>query len=284
MTLVAVYNNESDIPETLKQEYKEKDGKWYLDLDDSIRIHTTIAPLQNTLTTLKAEKATLSSKVNTLTAKIQGLPDDFDPAKYQDIVTELEALKKDPNRDKNTEEKLQQAREQYEQRIRNIEASSVTKLAEKDAEIAKRDGVITKLVVDDGLTKSLVDVGVGKEFLKASGAMLKSSVKVVVNEDTGEYSPVVETDLGEVPLTQFVENWSKSDEGKPFIKNPAGGGAGGSGDKSKGNEINPWKAESRNLTEQGKILKEDRVKAERLMKAAGIPAHTINQTLGRATA
>lgn len=280
MTLKAVLENLDEIDESLKSEYKEKDGKFYLDLDDSIKVHSSILPLSNSLKNVKVERDGLKARVAAAEAKSVGLPDDFTVERYNDIVAELEALKKDPNRDKDAESKLTHIREQYEQRLRAAEEKRVADLAAKDAIIEEGVGAIEKLVVGDGLTQALVSAGVGKEFLKASQAMLKPVVKVVKDEDTGERKAVVETDLGAVPVSQFVDNWSKSDEGKVFVTKPSGSGSGGNGNDSK-SEVNPWLAATRNITDQGKILQTDRVKAERMMKAAGIPVHTINQTLGR---
>ena len=47
--------------------------------------------------------------------------------------------------------------------------------------------------------------------------------------------------------------------------NPAAGGAG-----SAGGVTNPWKKESFNLTEQGKILKSDPAQEKQLAAAAGV--------------
>lgn len=280
MTLKAVLENLDDIDESLKSEYKEKDGKFYLDIDDTIKLHTSIIPLSNSLKNVKAERDGLKARVTAAESKSVGLPDDFTAEKYNDLVTELETLKKDPNRDKEAEKHLTTIRDQYEQRLRAADEKRVTEVAAKDAEIAERDTAIEKLVVGDGLTQALVSAGVGKEFLKASQAMLKPVVKVIKDDDTGERKAVVETDLGAVGVEQFVDNWSKSDEGKVFVTKPSGSGSNGTGDKSK-SEVNPWLATTRNITAQGQILQSDRTKAERLMKAAGIPQHTINQTMGR---
>ena len=105
---------------------------------------------------------------------------------------------------------------------------------------AERDGVIETTVVGNGLTEALVKAGVDPKFLAASKALLRGQVKLKRNED-GSRTAVVDTDLGEIEVAQYVDNWSKSDEGKAFVTKPAGGGASGSGDKSK-QEGNPWLA------------------------------------------
>jgi hypothetical protein len=279
MTLKAVVDSLDDIPEALHAEYQEKDGKFYLDLDSTISTHTSIIPLARSLENLKRDKAARDTKIAGLEAKIAGLPEDFDPAKYADVLHELEALKADPGRNQENEAALARVREQYEQRIRNAETKRQEDLAAKDREIAELNGTIGRTVVDGGLTEQLTKAGVAPEFLKAARTMLKGQVKTKKNDATGDFEPIVDGDLGEMPLAQFVENWAKSDEGKPFIIKPSGSNGKGSG-KETSTEDNPWAKDTWNMTRQGQVLTADRVKAERLMKAAKRPDHEIAAALG----
>jgi hypothetical protein len=267
VTLRAVVESLDDIPEALKSEYVEKDGKFYLELDNTLNSHTAIVPLANSLANVRKEKKTLQDRVTALESRVAGLPDDFDPSKYVDILAELEALKADPNRDKDTEAKLQKERERYEQRLRDAEAKRLADLTAKDLEIKERDDMIAETLIDGGLTDALVKNGIAKEFMGATRALLRGSVKVKKGDD-GKRRALVDTDLGEVDIDKFVENWSKSDDGKPFVVAAKGSGAHGSGN-GRGSEINPWVKESFNLTEQGRIVNADKDKARRLMKAAG---------------
>jgi hypothetical protein len=277
LTLRAVVEKAEDVPENLKSEYVEKDGKFYLDLDGTISTHTSILPLNIAMNNLKKEKKTLQDRLTLLEAKTTGLPDDFDPAKYADVVAELETLKKDPDRDKDAEAKLQKERERYEQRLRDAEAKRVADLKAKDGEINERDTLIHETLVDGGLTEALVKHGVAKEFMGATRALLRGSVKVRKGDD-GKRHAVVDTDLGEVDIDHFVENWSKSDDGKPFVVQAKGSGSHGSGN-GRGSEINPWVKDSFNLTEQGRIIKSDKDKARRLMKTAGRSGAEIDAAL-----
>jgi len=275
--LRAVIDKAEDLPEAFKSEYVEKDGKFYLDLDSTINTHTSIMPLSIALTNLKKEKKTLQDKIVVLEAKTTGLVDDFGPAKYADTVAELETLKKDPDRDKDAELKLQKERERYEQRLRDAEAKRVADLKAKDAEITERDTLIHETLVDGGLTEALVKHGVAKEFMGATRALLRGAVKVQKGDD-GKRHAVVNTDLGDVDIDHFVENWSKSDDGKPFVVQAKGSGGHGSGN-GRGSEINPWVKETFNLTAQGQIIKSDKDKARRFMKSAGRSTHEIEVAL-----
>lgn len=118
-------------------------------------------------------------------------------------------------------------------------------------------------MIDDELTKALVSAGIGREFVPATRAMLAPMVKCI-REERPQYRVVADTDLGEQPVAAFVERWAKSDEGKPFVR-----GAGATGSSGGRIEPNPFSADNWNVTEQGRIAKNDPTKAERLAKAAG---------------
>lgn len=64
------------------------------------------------------------------------------------------------------------------------------------------------------------------------------------------------------PLKESSPHLFKQKEGTNY--NPNAGGTGGSG------TVNPWKKETYNLTEQGKILRSDPVQAKQLASAAGV--------------
>lgn len=64
------------------------------------------------------------------------------------------------------------------------------------------------------------------------------------------------------PLKESSPHLFKNSQGGGY--NPAAGGAGSAGSN------NPWKKDSYNLTEQGKILRSDPVQAKQLAAAAGI--------------
>ena len=100
------------------------------------------------------------------------------------------------------------------------EADKVKKLYEAES------GYTNNLLVENGLNEALVKEGIAKQFLPAVKSMLKNQVKVTV--DGNERKALI----GDKPLSEFVSEWSKSEEGKHFIAAPAnsGGGSNGGGD------------------------------------------------------
>lgn len=267
-------------PEIAKFYEEGDDGKFYLQVDGADNL-AGVKKLKAAHERTKTERTELRTKLTEAEQKLAAVPEDFDADKWAEYKALEEADgETDPKKKKTKvdDAALQNQKKNYETRIASIEAKAANDLAEKDKIIAAKDRYIEGLLVDGGLTEALVAAGVAKPFLKAAKAMLRNSVKVV--EEDGEYKAVIDTNLGPEKLPDFVATWVKSDEGQPFIDKGTGGDANGSKSKQgTGVEANPWKKETLNLTEQGRIINKDRVKAERMMKDAGLSQFEINKVL-----
>ena len=284
MALKAVVENLDDVEEGFRSEYAEKEvgGKkvWVLDIVD-VRVHPDTQALKNALDRVRQEKTTAEQQLSESRLKLEGLPDDFDPAEFNRLRTEAEERQRNPD---NTEAQLQSQRTIYEQRLQAAERKRQEDLAKKEEDIRKRDAVIERRVVDDELQKALAEQGVTGPLLRAAAAMHRSNIKTRRDPDTGEVTAFFETDIGETPVTEFLANWAKGDEGKAFVPKATGGGAQGGGPQRGASEPNPWKPDTRNLTQQGQIVRADPNKAERLIRSSGLPAAVQQaelQKLGR---
>lgn len=268
MTLKAVVENLDDVPEALRGEYAEKDGKFYLDLDDTIKAHQAVLPLANALKAVKTEKTALQTKLSEAMAK--AAPEGFDTEEWNRLKELDEKMKKDPNYKGPTDPEAQQRlKDQYEQRLANLEKKRIDDLAEKDKVISSRDEVLRRRVVEDDLTQALTAASIAPKFVKAVRAMLKSVVKTEREEESGEFVAHVETDLGSVSVMQYVESWAKSDEGKSFVEPPRGGGAQGA-DKGGRGEVNPFSRDNWSVTSQGAMVKDKGFEhATKMAKLAG---------------
>lgn len=98
-----------------------------------------------------------------------------------------------------------------------VEADKVKKLYEAES------GYTNNLLVENGLNEALVKEGIAKQFLPAVKSMLKSQVTVKI--EGNERKAVI----GEKALSEYVSEWSKSEEGKHFIAAPANSGGGSNG-------------------------------------------------------
>lgn len=131
---------------------------------------------------------------------------------------------------------------------------------------AERDdykGRYEKLVGDRALKDALIEAKIDDTY--------KPAVEALLREKGIKLTKDGEAQINGQPVADFVKEWAASDAGKPFILNGNSGGDAKGGSGGGGNaEPNPWKAETRNLTKQGEILRSDPTKAERLKREAGV--------------
>ncbi|MFC5468419.1 DUF4355 domain-containing protein [Cohnella suwonensis] len=125
---------------------------------------------------------------------------------------------------------------EYERQKRDDE------LAKREAEISRRELRATALetLAEKGLPKQLADILDYSDAEKANASI--ASVETA-------FRAAVEAGVNE-----------------RLKGNPPGGGGGGKG----GGQINPWKKETFNLTEQGRIIRENPELAKQLKAAAGV--------------
>lgn len=267
MALKTIVDSLDDVPEAFRGEYKEQGDKFVLDIE-GIDAHPTVINLKTAFERVKGDKKKLTTDLEGANAKLAELPDDFDAEEW----VRLKAEAGDPNDPENKakkDEHLQSQKKVFEQRIANLETKHANELKAMATEIAERDEVISSVLVEDGLTKALVEAGVSKDFLKAARAMLKPSVKVI-RDDDGARRAIVETDLGEEEIGKYVSNWAQSDEGRVFIAKPTGGdAAGGRGQQFADNPWDTSNGKKPNLTRQQQLISENPAKARQMAQAAG---------------
>ncbi len=271
--LSSILESLDDLPEALREFYREEGDKFVLDLNADVKSHPTVLALQNAHDRQKKDNRDLKDKIKQLegtVAKFADLPDDFDPEEFTRLKSEAEARAADPdNKDvrKQIDSAVAATKATYEAKIANIEKKAAAdKKADAD-KISSSAKIIRNLMVGDGLSKALIAAGVTNgPFLKAAKAMLEGGVEVI-DEDDGPVARM-KADLGGEDIERFVTNWVQTDEGKAFVTPASGGGAQG-GKEKKSVERNPFGKDHWNKTEQGQLLKSDRVKAEKLAKSAG---------------
>lgn len=264
--------------------YVEKDGKYVLDLDDDdVRKHPSVVKLNSSLSNERQQRAKDKAKIAALEEKLSAYPDDFDPAEIEELKA-LKARLQDEDDDdsedgkKGKRDKLASMTVLHEQKIANIAKKTAAEMAKKDAKIVALENKIRRVMIEQGLTKALVEAGIRPEFMDAAMAMLQRRAIVEMDDDEDPVA-MIKTDEGDIPLEKYVPDWAASDQGKVFVAPPKGGDANGSDSKRKAQERgpNPWKDESYNLTQQSRIFKENKPLAEKLAKEAGKPVHPGGQ-------
>jgi len=149
-------------------------------------------------------------------------------AKNQELLGKLKKAQKDATIDPADHAALQAELDQTQTKL--TEAQKQLKSALTDAEKSKKSlevegGFVSKLLIDNGLNDALLKAGVKPEMSKAVKALLAGQVTI---KTEGDKRNAV---IGDKSLSDFVDEWAKSDEGKHFVSAPnnQGGGANGGG-------------------------------------------------------
>lgn len=187
MAIASVLETLEGVDEALKSLYVEADGKFHLDLDDTIRDHPGVQPLRKAYDAEKAAAAEAKAAAKKAKADLDAaLKDKPDEAAVLKLRQELEA-----------------ERDQWR------------------AKAEEAQGRLTATTRDRQLAEALQAAHVTEPaFIKAATAMLAGAVKM-----DGDRA-IVETDMGPLPVADHVKRWVAS-EGKAFVTPPAGGGAKG---------------------------------------------------------
>lgn len=222
MGLKAILEKIDDLPEDQKSLYTETkvgDKTAYVleveDIDNHPKVRGVITANRENV----RKRDEYKSKVDELEGKVANLPEDFDADEWTRL--------KSGNSGK-PDEALQALKDQHSRAIETLKAKHAKDLSDKDTLIGERDGYIDKTLIDGGLKDALLDVGVNPELLDGALASLRGSVKVQKADD-GNRKAIVETDLGDVPVADYVKEWSGT-RGKAYLGKPSGpGGEGNNG-------------------------------------------------------
>lgn len=216
MALKVTVASLDDVQDELKPFYAETDGGFVLQVE-GVDEHPEVKNLKNAYTAEKAKRAEQGDKLRDALAKLEAKPE---PTAKDDaeMIRLREALEKERD-----------------------EANT------RAAELEKRVYGLTVETQLDGLIR---DIGVTEPaFAKAAKRLLSENVKLVGD------TPVVDTDMGPVPLVEHVKRWAAG-EGKAFVAKPAGGGAGGNnGGKTGGKSISAAELETMSPQEKADYFK-----------------------------
>lgn len=224
MGIKAVLESADDVPEAMKDFYKEEKGKFVLDvegIDDHPKVRGVITANRANV----AKRDEYKSKVDELETRLSEIPEGFNAEEYLTLKANA-GDPNDPNKKRINDEHIQSQKQLYETQIANLKKKHQTDIEAKDAALNERDGYIDRSLVETGLKDSLLEIGVVPELLDGALASLKPSVKVKRFDD-GNRKAVVETDLGEIEVKNFVSDWA-STKGKAYLGKATGPDAKGS--------------------------------------------------------
>lgn len=258
MGLKAIIDSIDDLPEDIKKEYVEKNGKFELQVE-GMKTQADVERLQGALTKERNDHKSVRERLGLLgDRKIE------DVLSQLDRISELEAAAAG----KLDEKQLDQL---VEGRIR-------TKLApierERDSlrgQLGEKDKVIEGFAlkertraIHDGVRAAAVTAKLLPEALE--DALILAERVFEVNED-GKVT--TRDNVGVTPGVEPTVWFTDLQVKRPHWWGPSQGGGAGGNRNGAGGGSNPWTYEGWNMTEQGRVLTENRARAEQLAKAAG---------------
>lgn len=259
MALKAILDNLDNVPEALKGEYVEKNGKFELQVEgmktqaDVDRVAEALRKEKNDFTAFKSQFAPLAGKkVEDIVAALDRIPELEEAAKGKIDDEKLNGM---------VETRIKARIAPLERENNNLK----TQVAEKDKVIGEFQGKEKNRTIQDAVRKA----GVAAKILPSAmeDALILAERHFDVEEGTGRVvtkegigvTPGLEPSSWFTDMGKTREHWWGQSIGGGAGGNRGGGGAG----------TNPFSAEHWNLTEQGRIVKADAAKAEQLAKAAG---------------
>jgi len=219
MTLPILVEDQENLPEGYESLYEEGDkGGYYLKVE-GVDSHPEVQGLKTAYQKEKEKRQALAKQRDELKRKADVIPEDVELETVQGLIEKLQsgALRpdgttEDPNRPDPAKIKAE------------IEKRYQQQLDELTEGLSKKEGQLQRMVIDNGLTGALSKNKVTDPYFQKAAKKLLADQVQVKEDDNGRPFAVVETDMGEVSLDQFVQNWAASDEGSRFVDGSTGGG------------------------------------------------------------
>lgn len=256
--LKAVYKSKDEIPAGYEDLYTEKNGQWELTGIEGIKTQADVSRVQDSLSKERAAHKATKEAFKAL-----------DGMDLEDVISKL---------DRFDELEAAAAGNGNKDIDAQVEARIKTRLAPLERErdnLKKENGELTTRVgefeaqgrtrnihdsVREAATKLNILPGALDDALMLADRTLEISEdgQVVVKSGANGFTESVDVGTWLTEVRERRAHWWPLSEG---------GGAGGG--NNGGTTTNPWSKTGWNMTEQGRILKENRSKAENLARSAG---------------
>lgn len=264
MALKAVLDSVDDLPEDVKKEYVERDGKFELQVeigaDVGVKTFTDFSRLNGALVKERNDHKAVKDRIALLgDRKVE------DVIAQLDRIPELEAAAQGKLDDKQINDLVEgriKTRLAPVERERDQLKTQLSEASQKIEGYTIKDKTRT---IHDAVRKAAIDAKLLPEALDDALLLadrtfeVQDDGRVVVKDNVG-FTPGIE------PSAWFTDLQSKRGH---WWGPSGGGGAGGNRGGGGGTGGNPFTHENWNLTEQGKLVTSDRAKAEQLAKSAG---------------
>lgn len=259
MKLKAVYSSAEDIPQGYEDLYTERNGQFELTGIEGIKTQGDVDRVQESLRKERDEHKATKAQLQKF-----GELDADEVHEKLDRVAELEAAAGGKIDDDKMEElvqaRLKRERGPLEREITQLKTKNqefeqqVTEFQQKDHQRTIHDHVRKA-----AQSQKLVDTAVDDALMVAERVMDVTEDGRVVTKDNVGVTPGLDPQVWLTEMQQTRPHWWGPSQG--------GGARGGSGGGGGGN--NPFSAESWNLTEQGRMVRESPERADQMAKSAG---------------
>lgn len=198
--LKTVLESLEGVDDAVKPLYAETEAGFVLQID-GIDSHPDVANLKRAYERVKTDKTTLASERDALQQRIEGLPEDFDPKKWEQFKKGGQA---DPEELVQLRQTLEAERDEWKGKFETLAESN------------------RKRAVQDAVSAALSEQGVPETLRKGAALAMLDGKKVELQGDT----PTIETDMGPMALSDYAKRWAAG-EGKGYVAPPKGGDAKG---------------------------------------------------------
>jgi len=253
------YDDYDSIPQAVRHLFKESGGKYVLIPAGEIKTAQDVANVQEGLRKEREDHKTTKGKL----ARFNGLEPEEVHEKL-DRIEELEAAaagKLDETKiNEMVEARLRSKTAPLERQINQL----TTEKGELEGEVGEYKTKERRRIIHDHIRKAATgakirDTALEDALLVGENVFEVDESNRVITKDGVGVTPGVEPSVWLTEIKQSRPHWWPESQGAG-----ARGGDGGTGAAN-----NPFTKENWNMTEQGRLMKEDRSKAEQLARAAG---------------
>lgn len=262
MAIKAVVDTLDDVPEQYRDLYSERNGKFELTAVEGMKTEADVTRLSSAL-----EKERNDHKGTKKKFEVFGDRKPEEILGMLDRIPELEAAAAGKLDDKAINELV-------EKRIGSKTGPlerQLKQLAQQNAELMQVNEGYKAKEVQRALHDSIREAFGKSQGIQAAALddALMLGERMLTISDEGKI--VTKEGVGVTPGVDAVVWLTEMQQKRPHWWGPTqGGGAGGNNGRGNGMDgKNPWSAENWNLTEQGRIYKENKSRAEQLARSAG---------------
>jgi hypothetical protein len=164
------------------------------------------------------------------------------------------------------EQKALEDKGEYEKALALATTAHATEVKSLTDQLGVAQGGEKELRTRTAIDSAMDEINIAPAFKKAVRLMHQGDVSII--DQDGKPAAMV----GDKTVTDHLKAWADTDEGKNFVGDGGQGGGGAEGGKKSSGTVNPWAKETRNLSQQGLMERDNPSQAAQLKREAGAAA------------